>query len=192
MRLQVTPREAQVFIDGYFAGIVDNFDGAFQRLRLQAGEHSLQLFLQGHRLYTQDVYLQPGNTFTVRHTMETLGPGETEPAKPTAGPRETRPRRPLPAPPDATANDESTAPARSSPAATDAYGTLTILVQPGDALVLVDGNRWNAGEEALEVELTPGSHTIEVRKSGFRGYLTEISVRSGETSRLNVALSPER
>jgi hypothetical protein len=62
MRLQVKPRDTMVFVDGYFAGIVDDFDGAFQRLHVDAGQHSVQLFLPGHRLYTQDLYLQPGNS----------------------------------------------------------------------------------------------------------------------------------
>src|SRR5262245_52206688 len=38
-RLQVTPRNAQVYVDGYFAGVVDDFDGTFQRLNIDAGEH---------------------------------------------------------------------------------------------------------------------------------------------------------
>jgi hypothetical protein len=40
-QLQVTPRETEVFVDGYFAGKVDDFDGRFQRLHVQPGEHEL-------------------------------------------------------------------------------------------------------------------------------------------------------
>ncbi len=87
MRLQVKPRDTMVFVDGYFAGIVDDFDGTFQRLHVDAGQHRVQLFLPGHRLYIQDLYLQPGNTLTVRHTMEPLGAGEHEPERPTGSPR---------------------------------------------------------------------------------------------------------
>ena len=32
LRLQVFPRTAQVFVDGYYAGIVDDYDGTFQAL----------------------------------------------------------------------------------------------------------------------------------------------------------------
>ena len=39
-RLEVKPREAQVYVDGYFVGVVDDFDGTFQRLNLEPGEHS--------------------------------------------------------------------------------------------------------------------------------------------------------
>ena len=39
LRLQVRPRDAQVFIDGSYAGTVDDFDGTFQSLRLEEGEY---------------------------------------------------------------------------------------------------------------------------------------------------------
>ena len=39
LRLQVQPRDAQVFIDGSYAGTVDDFDGTFQSLRLEEGEY---------------------------------------------------------------------------------------------------------------------------------------------------------
>jgi hypothetical protein len=34
LRLRVTPKQAEVFVDGYYVGIVDDFDGIFQRLHL--------------------------------------------------------------------------------------------------------------------------------------------------------------
>ena len=52
-RLQVSPRETEVFVDGYFAGVVDDFDGISQRLRLEPGEHEVTLFLEGHRPLTR-------------------------------------------------------------------------------------------------------------------------------------------
>jgi hypothetical protein len=47
LRLQVSPRETEVFVDGYYAGTVDDFDGVFQRLRLEPGAHELTLYLPG-------------------------------------------------------------------------------------------------------------------------------------------------
>ena len=34
VRLMVRPRDAAVYVDGYYAGVVDDFDGVFQRLTL--------------------------------------------------------------------------------------------------------------------------------------------------------------
>jgi hypothetical protein len=39
LRLQVAPKSAEVFVDGYLMGLVDDFDSMFQRLHLDAGEH---------------------------------------------------------------------------------------------------------------------------------------------------------
>jgi len=69
---------------------------------------------------------------------------------------------------------------------------VAIRIQPGDATVLIDGQQWDAPSDApLTVQLAPGSHTVEVRKSGFRGYLTEVMVEPGKTLPLNIALAPE-
>ena len=196
MRLQVRPRETQVFVDGYFAGIVDNFDGTFQRLHLEAGQHTIQLFLPGHRIYSQDVYLQPGNTFAVRHTMESLGAGEAEPDRPSGAARVPRAAARGPGPPLAPASADPSTPSQQggdSRTRTDSYGAIRIRVQPADGLVFIDGERWNGGNtDDLEVQLATGHHTIEVRKAGYRGYLTEVTVNGGETTRLNIALTIEQ
>jgi len=185
IRLQVKPRDAVVFVDGYYAGVVDDFDGTFQRLHVDAGQHRIQLFLPGHRLYTQDLYLQPGNTFNLRHAMETLQAGEPEPERPSGSPPVARVP---PGPPPASPRNA----AASGLSATSGYGTLAVRVQPGDGVVLIDDERWNGSDEAIQVQLTPGAHIVEVRKPGFRAYLTEVTVKAGETIRLNVALAVDR
>ena len=38
LRFQVTPENAEIFLDGYYVGTVDDFDGMFQRLRLLSGK----------------------------------------------------------------------------------------------------------------------------------------------------------
>ena len=43
LRLKIRPRDAQVFVDGYYVGVVDEFDGIFQRLRLEEGPHHIEI-----------------------------------------------------------------------------------------------------------------------------------------------------
>jgi len=71
-----------------------------------------------------------------------------------------------------------------------AYGTLAIKVQPGDAEVSIDGEPWRGpgGQDRLTVDVPEGSHTVEIRKAGFRTYVTQIDVRRGQTTPLNVSL----
>ena len=47
VRLRVRPRDAQVFVDGYYVGIVDEFDGNFQQLRLEEGPHVIEVKKEG-------------------------------------------------------------------------------------------------------------------------------------------------
>ena len=92
-RLEVKPREAEVFIDGYFVGAVDNFDGWAQRLNVAPGEHELVIYLKGHHTFRQNVLFRPGATLRVEHVMQPLAPGDAEEPRPVAGSN----RRPRPA-----------------------------------------------------------------------------------------------
>src|SRR5262245_60395330 len=84
LQLSVTPWNAEVFIDGFYAGTVDDFDGSDERLRVEPGNHTVEVFSPGHRTLTRKIYLQPGLTFTLGAVLEALAPGETEPVRPGA------------------------------------------------------------------------------------------------------------
>ena len=64
LRLQVQPAQTEVFVDGYYAGIVDDFDGAFQRLTLTAGPHSVEIRMPGSPPVAVDLRIEPGQTMT--------------------------------------------------------------------------------------------------------------------------------
>ena len=94
VRIQGTPREAAVYVDGFYAGIVDDFDGTFQRLPLTPGGHRIELFLEGYRTVRKSLYLQPGSTLKLHETMMPLAAGETS-ERPEVAPA-------VPPPPDGT------------------------------------------------------------------------------------------
>jgi hypothetical protein len=50
LRLRVRPRSAEVYVDGYYAGRVDDFDGVFQALRLTPGPHHLEIIAPGYEV----------------------------------------------------------------------------------------------------------------------------------------------
>lgn len=66
IRLQVRPRNAAVYVDGYYAGIVDDFDGVFQRLTLEVGPHEIELDAPGLEPQVFDVYVDPAQTVNLR------------------------------------------------------------------------------------------------------------------------------
>ena len=68
LRITDMPRDAQVFADGYYVGIVNDFDGIFQHLNLEAGPHHIEILLPGgyDPPVAFDVYIEPGRTVTYR------------------------------------------------------------------------------------------------------------------------------
>lgn len=66
LRLQVRPRHAEVYVDGYFAGQVDDFDGFVQALRLEEGPYSIEIAAPGYEPLIFDVRIQPGRKITYR------------------------------------------------------------------------------------------------------------------------------
>lgn len=74
VRLKVTPRDAEVWVDNFFAGYVDDFDGIFQSLKLEVGGHHIEIRKPGFAPLQFDVQVQPDRTVTFR--------GELRPAVP--------------------------------------------------------------------------------------------------------------
>jgi len=189
-RIQVTPRHAEVYVDGYRAGIVDDFDGFAQRLRVPPGEHVIELYLDGHKTISEAILFAPGESYRIRHIMQPLGPGDADPVRPTPKPGASPAQRPdfdafgRPVYPGAGAG---AAPA-SAPAAREG-AALLIRVQPGDATVIVDGERWQSSGDRLEIQVTPGEHRIEIQKDGYQPFSTTVRVGAGQSSPLNVSLT---
>jgi uncharacterized membrane protein len=58
-----------------------------------------------------------------------------------------------------------------------------------DAHVVIDGQRWFTSDEGhFMVQVPAGKHRVEVTKSGFRQFTTEIEVGDGHTVPLDVSL----
>jgi hypothetical protein len=203
LRLEITPKQAEVYIDGYYAGIVDDFDGTFQRLRVAPGQHELTLYYEGYKTVHQQLNLTADSTFKVKYTMEKLAAGAAAeprpaPSQPPPGaapvsggangpegpaPRPPTTRRaPLPPPPPGGPGP--------GPVSTSAYGTLAVRVQPANATVIVDGERWEGpqGPERLTVELAEGQHRVQIQHDGYESYSSDVTIRRGETTPLNVSL----
>jgi len=77
VKLQVTPKQAEVYVDGFYAGVVDDFDGAFKHLQTTPGGHAITLHLEGYRTVTENIYVRPDETVKMKDTMERLAAGET-------------------------------------------------------------------------------------------------------------------
>jgi len=64
LRLKMKPRDGMVYVDGFFAGVVDDFDGVFQHLRIEAGPHHIEVRADGYEPLELDVQIQRGRQIT--------------------------------------------------------------------------------------------------------------------------------
>jgi hypothetical protein len=170
MRVLVDPSDTRVYVDGYYAGVADDFDGLFQRLHLAPGRHEITLKLAGYRTHRVRVYVGSGTTLKIDHLMEE-GTGETfhdltggEPV------REVR-REALP-----------------SWEAAAGGGELRLDVYPRDASVYVDGEFRGTGREAATLDLAPGTHQVEVVRPGYRTAEREVEVVPEGVAELDIQL----
>lgn len=176
IRTRVRPVEAEVWVNGYFAGIADDFDGVFQRLYLPAGEHVIEFHLDGYRNVRQKLYLQPGDTRDVVVQLLRIGPGDIHetPLTPRALPDEWTTRSEMPV------GDRPASP----------FGVLALTVEPADAQIVIDGEIWLGTAERTElvIHVPSGWHDLEVRKDGYQTFRTRMELSEGGTMRLGVRL----
>jgi hypothetical protein len=67
VHIEGAPGNAQVFADGYYVGIVDDFNGAGQHLNLTSGPHRIEIRMPDDpQPVAFDVNVPPGQTITVR------------------------------------------------------------------------------------------------------------------------------
>jgi len=64
--LEITPNNAEVYVDGEYAGLVQDFDGTRQPLTLTAGTHHLEISADGFEPLVMDVNVNPGEVLPYR------------------------------------------------------------------------------------------------------------------------------
>lgn len=212
VRLQVTPRETEVYVDGARAGIVDEYDGILQRLHLTPGEHEITLYLAGFRSWSERRYFGPRTDQRILHTMLQLAPGQPDEPRPLPPP----PPQDRPVPREPPSPDQPRTPPtprepptperpRTPPQPREPmmpqpperpmdeprnFGTLSVGIQPADADVLVDGKKQSLapGQDRLIMQLPEGVHRLVIQKAGFQTWETDLQIRRGRTLAFNVSL----
>jgi len=72
LKLKVKPRNAKVYVDGYFVGLVDQFDGMMHKLTLNGGTHKVEVKADGYETSEFDVLITPGQTLTFTGDLKKL------------------------------------------------------------------------------------------------------------------------
>jgi len=64
--LEITPNNAEVYVDGEYAGLVQDFDGTQEPLTLTPGQHRLEIRADGYEPLVLDVNVNPGEVLPYR------------------------------------------------------------------------------------------------------------------------------
>ncbi len=76
VRIEVNPKgfreEIEVYVDEARAGVVNDFDGIFQRLHLPVGKHEIEIRLRGYQTLRMAIFVRPRSTYHIRGRMEPL------------------------------------------------------------------------------------------------------------------------
>jgi hypothetical protein len=69
VQLDVQPWRAQVYVDGAYAGLVDDFKGYYHHLEISAGPHVIVIVMPDYEPLIVDTLVSPGQVTTYRGTL---------------------------------------------------------------------------------------------------------------------------
>jgi hypothetical protein len=69
VQLDIDPRRAQVYVDGTYVGVVEEFSGYFHHLEVPAGPHDIAVVAPGYDTLSVHVVVTPGATLTQRASL---------------------------------------------------------------------------------------------------------------------------
>jgi hypothetical protein len=69
LQLDVEPRRALVYVDGWYVGVVDDFSGYYRHLETGAGWHMIEIVARDYQPLIFDVAVSPGRTTTYRGSL---------------------------------------------------------------------------------------------------------------------------
>jgi len=85
--LQMRPGNAQVYVDGYYMGSVDDFRRMIPGRSIQAGAHRVEVRASGYEPTSFDVMIPPNETVTYRADLESSAPSAPAVTLPPAMPK---------------------------------------------------------------------------------------------------------
>lgn len=171
VRVDVSPKNADVYVDGFYAGIVSDFNGIFHHLTMTAGPHVIEMRKTGLEPLAVEIYVQPNHTITYRAAMQSVQAGSAA---------------------DETESGLDTpAAVGTTPAAVP--GDLYFDVTPKDARVYIDGyyvgtvGDWDGRRQRLT--LASGAHHVELQAADYEPVQFDITIESRQTTTYRTAMT---
>lgn len=185
MDLDITPEEAQIYLDGELIGTADNFDGFPEFLWLEEGTYDLVFYHPNYETIARQVTIYGGVVIDVDDNMKP-GTGvrpEDLVSKSTVN-RDERMRRER----ERQIEAERWERARER----DAVGRLVLKVWPEDTALYLNGHFLGTGDELSQLSagliIAPGKHMLEAVHPEYESEEITISVDPGERIDLEIEL----
>jgi hypothetical protein len=70
VRVDIPQKSATIYVDGFYVGVVEDFDGETEPLNLAPGPHHLEIRAPGYQTAAFDVNIQSGKTITYRAALQ--------------------------------------------------------------------------------------------------------------------------
>ncbi len=209
LRIDSSPQQAQAYVDGNFVGTTPTNFGT------RPGRHDVKVTKDGYETFQTRVDLRPGETQSVRAQLQPIrrtgsvsfdsNPrganvyldgnhvGSTPIGRMNVDAGNHTARFSLPGYQDASVsfNLASGEERQVSTSLQRASGTLIIQANVGGATAFIDGRQVGtipSGSGRLSVpDLDPGQHELTLVAPGFRTYVSNFFIQSGETARLSAS-----
>ena len=185
--INTRPKKASVYLDGALIGRVDSFDGFPRYLWLREGSYRLAIFMEGHETLERSISVHPGVVIKID---EDLVPGHAVEPQPAA-------QEPV-AERTATSGESWRVENRGQPIEQDQRtepARLMVEVQPGDAVVYLDGRLLGSGAQLANLHsplvIDPGGHRLEVTRPGYTSAVREFEATKGQDVSLRIELRQE-
>ena len=186
VRLKIKPEHAEVLIDGYYVGTIDDFDGTFQSLKLEPGPASIEVRAPGFESIRFDVRILPGRKITYEENMKAGDPGPAPQPPPAARRPPGRVPNPgvamgRPVPQD---RDVEPGPPPEYDGQPPVFGGVRLRVEPRDAQVFVDGyfvGTVDDFDSGRGLPLESGPQDIEIRADGYDPLQLQVRILPDET-----------
>jgi hypothetical protein len=173
----VSPKKAVIQVDGEYVGQARDYNGRWNLLWLDAGEHVLEFRKNGYMTLRRYIDVQAGRHARIAERME-KGEG--------LDPRSTEPPEIAAAPPP-----QSLSP-RDPPQGSLRRGSLRLEIGPSDAAVYLDGDFLARASELSRlhgaIPVARGQHTIEVVRPGFTSRTVDVDVEGEMPIRVEIDL----
>jgi len=188
IRTRVTPKRAEVWVDGVPVGQARDYNGTWDVLWLSPGQHVLEFGAAGYRDLRLNVTIHAGTTEVIEERL-IRGEGHDPRSDPLPEPAQPPAVVPAQSPPPAPLEEDDAAPSLQDTRS----GLLWIEASPPDAAVYLDGEFLARADELERMHgplpVSQGEHTIEVMRPGYAGETLQVEVLGNEPVQVSVRLS---